>query len=496
MEEETFDPKVLRTIDVNGADVRTTGKCVIYWMENSQRAVDNLALNLAIEKANEMKLPVVVFFGLAERLPEANERSCYFMLSGLKEIAEELRRQRIKFVCRKGFPHQDIVKLASQLKAALVVVDDNHTRLGKGWRQAAGEKLAVKLLLVDGDVIVPIRLIGREEYGAHTLRPKIEKRLKEFLVPIPAVPVKMGSDRMKVEGISFHRGSLINLFKGLKIDRSVGISNYFKGGAQEAGRRLKEFIQRRLSGYSKRKNDPCLDITSHLSPYLRFGQISVHRVALEVAASSAPPGDKSSFLEELIVHRELAENFAFYDENYDSFDCAPEWARNTLKKHSYDERPVRHNRERLEQVRTGDQLWNACMKEMIITGFLPNYLRMFWAKKILEWSDTPREAFETTLYLNNKYFIDGCCPNAYANVAWAIGGKHDRPFPECPIFGKVRSMTTEATMREFDYRKYIARVANFEKARKEVPAAEKNTGGNKTRSSAKRRRQKKKLEIA
>jgi len=493
-QEEAFDPKVLRIIDVNGADVRTSGKCVIYWMENSQRAADNLALNLAIEKANEMKLPVVVFFGLAEKLPEANMRSCYFMLAGLKEVAGDLARQRIKFVCRKGFPHQEIVKLASQLKAALVVVDDNHTRLGKGWRHAAAEKLPVKLLLVDGDVVVPIRLIGREEYGEHTLKPRIEKNLKEFLVPIPAVRARAGSDRMKIEGINFQRGNLLNLLKGLKIDRSVGISNYFKGGSQEAGRRLKDFIREGLPGYSKRKNDPCLDITSHLSPYLRFGQISVHRVALEVAACSAPAADKSSFLEQLIVRRELAENFAFYDENYDSFDCAPEWARKTLKKHSYDERPLRYSREHLEQARTGDRLWNACMKEMTITGFLPNYLRMFWAKKILEWSETPQEAFETALYLNNKYFIDGCCPNAYANVAWAITGKHDRPFPERPIFGKVRNMTTEQTMRAFNYKKYIARVENSEKAGKETASAEKNAGSNKNRSSARRKRQKKRPE--
>jgi deoxyribodipyrimidine photo-lyase len=492
MNEEAYDPRTLRTIELNEADVNASGKCVIYWMEKSQRAVENLALNLAIEKANELKLPVVVFYGLTEKVPEATERSYYFMLSGLKEVAEELHRRKIKFVCRKGSPPQELLRLASQLKAALVVVDDNHLESGRAWRRAVAGKLAVKLLLVDGDVIVPIRLIGKEEYGAYTLRPKIEKRLEEFLVPIPSVRVKVPSDRMKADGVNFSRGSLINLFKNLKVDRSVPISNFYKGGLEEANRRLQAFLKGGLPGYNERKNDPSLDITSHLSPYLRFGQISVHRVALEVVGGSAAPADKSSFLEELIVRRELAENFTFYNDNYDSFDCAPEWARNTLKNHSYDERPTVYTRDQLEKAATNDELWNACMKEMIVTGFLPNYLRMLWGKKILEWSETPTEAFETALYLNNKYFLDGFTPNSYESVAWAITGRHDRPFPERLIFGKVRCMTTESTMKKFDCKKYIARVAHFEKVAEGDASAQKGGRAQKGRRPRHRRQRRRK----
>jgi len=457
-EEEVFDPNKLRVIELNDADVNSSGRCVIYWMEHSQRGVENLALNLAIEKANELELPVVVFFGLSDKFPDANERWYYFMLEGLKEVAEELRRRRIKFVMRKVSPEQGILKLAGELKPALAVVDDNHTRTGRKWRWTAAEKLPVKLLLVDGDVIVPIRLVGREEYGAYTLRPKIEKKLKEFLVRIGDLSVRVPSDRMRVKGIGVERNDFISLFKGLNINRSVGVSSFFKGGASQAKERLKQFVREGLPKYEERKNNPALDATSHLSPYLAFGQISVHSIALAVAGANASGSSKSAYLETLIVRRELSENFTFYDENYDSIDCAPEWARTTLKKHSYDARGEVYSREQLEGALTQDELWNACMREMVVTGFMPNYLRMFWAKKILQWSETPKEAFDTALYLNNKYFIDGRCPNAYANIAWAITGKHDRPFPERPIFGKVRCMTTEATMKKFDYGRYISRV--------------------------------------
>jgi len=492
-EEELFDPNTLRVMDMNRAKVNTSGKCVIYWMENSQRAQNNLALNLAIEKANELRLPVVVFFGLTEKYPEANVRSYYFMLSGLKETAEELRRRRIKFVMRKVSPNQGIVKLASELKAALVVVDDNHLRHGRKWRDAAAEKLGVKLLLVDGDVIVPIRLIGKDEYGERTLRPRIEKKLKEFLTKIPEISPGVPSDRMKVKGVSLDREDLIALFKGLKIDRSVSLSKHFKGGRQEARRRLKQFIKKGLPGYKTKRDDASLDITSHLSPYLKFGQISVHAVALEIAAAGVSGDDKSAFLETLIVRRELAENFTFYNKNYDSIKCGPQWARNTLKKHSFDQRPQVYSRGKLEAAATSDALWNACMKEMVITGYMHEYLRGYWAKKILEWSETPEDAYKTALYLNNKYFIDGRCPNAYTNIAWAITGRYDNPFPEQPIFGRVRSIAAGDAKKKFDYGKYIARINGYEKESSSGTRSGKNSRKNSGRGNARKRNNRRRI---
>jgi deoxyribodipyrimidine photo-lyase len=245
----------------------------------------------------------------------------------------------------------------------------------------------------------------------------------------------------------------------MDIDRGVpAVSPWFKGGTREAKKRLRRFLRRDLAHYDANSNQPQTDRISHLSPYLHFGQISPVYIASQVKASGQGLGiDRAAFLEQLIVRRELALNFVHYTDDYDRYTCLPQWARKTLADHARDRRPALYDRPALEAAQTHDPYWNAAMLEMKHTGFMHNYMRMYWGKKILEWTQEPEEAFNTTLALNNKYFLDGRDPNSYAGVAW-IFGLHDRPWPQRPIFGKVRYMAASGLERKCDIRAYVQKV--------------------------------------
>jgi deoxyribodipyrimidine photo-lyase len=241
------------------------------------------------------------------------------------------------------------------------------------------------------------------------------------------------------------------------LDRSVPAVSDIVGGTDEGLKRLRRFVKHQLPEYPKTRNNPELDGTSHLSPYLHFGHLGPHTVALAVKAAQAPLAAKEAFLEQLIVRRELAVNFVRFNPDYDNFECAEPWAHKTLAQHARDERKVYTERE-LEEARTHDPLWNAAQQQMVVTGWMHNYMRMYWAKKILEWSRTPAEAFRSAVYLNDKYEIDGRDPNGYAGIAWAIVGKHDRPWFEQPIFGRIRYMSLAGASKKFDTRRYIEQI--------------------------------------
>ncbi len=220
-------------------------------------------------------------------------------------------------------------------------------------------------------------------------------------------------------------------------------------------RLFRDFLRHKLDGYGKQRNKPETDHTSRLSPYLHFGHISPITVALAVENADAPKPDKEAFLNQIIIWRELAVNLVRFNPDYDNFECGEPWAHRTLGKHARDQRPVLYNEQQLENAETHDQLWNAAQMQMVNTGWMHNYLRMYWAKKILEWSRTPAEAHRIAVWLNDKYELDGRDPNGYAGIAWAIVGKFDRPWFERPIFGQIRYMSGASTGRKFDSKKYI-----------------------------------------
>jgi deoxyribodipyrimidine photo-lyase len=427
-------------------------------MQRSQRAIDNPALTAAIRIANDLGQPVLVFFCLLSRHPIANLRHYTFMLEGLEDTAHRLERMRVGFVLRMSegsSPLPVFARLCEEVRPALVVTDENPLRRSNGWRVAAADFLKVPMLSVDADVIVPSALLAKEQYAARTIRPRILTQIERFLRPVGNPAVRIGW--RAPAGFRSLTASL-RLLDEMRLDRSVGAASSFHGGSGEAMRRLRRFIRERLGAYAHTRNHPEFDGTSGLSAYLHFGHLGPHTVALAVRDADAPCAVRDAFLEQLIVRRELAINFVRFNPDYDNLEAAEPWALHTLKSHARDRRPYRYCAAQLERAETHDPLWNAAQLQMVTTGWMHGYLRMYWAKKILEWSTTPAGAHAAAVHLNDKYELDGRDPNGYAGIAWAIAGKHDRAWgPERPIYGLVRYMSSESTSRKFDSRAYIAR---------------------------------------
>ena len=448
---------------LNDGEPDPAGRCVVYWMQRAQRGVDNQALNHAIKLGNALKLPVLAVFGLTANYPEANRRHYRFLVEGLVDARHDLEARGVPLVVRLGNPNEVAAKVATEAGAAVVVGDENPVRVGQVWREALGKALKLPIRLVDADVVVPTSLFPKEEFAARTIRPKIHKVWDEYLKPIANPKARVAW----TEGQEIPKGEAIDpdgLMEKLKV-QGVGAVDGYLGGTVEAMKRLKRFVKHRLPVYARLRNEPTPYNTSELSAHLHFGQISPLTMALAVMESDAPKECVDAFLEELIVRRELSINFVARNPEYDKLSGCPAWALKTLAKHAGDRRPVLYTREQLEAGETGDPLWNAAQKEMLITGRMHNYLRMYWGKKILEWSPDPETAFDLTLEMNNKYFMCGRDPNGYTGVAWAIGGKHDRPWIERPIFGMIRFMSYESTRKKFDSKGYIDRVRRLDQER-------------------------------
>jgi deoxyribodipyrimidine photo-lyase len=429
-------------------------------MQQAQRAVENHALEYAIFRANQLKLPVVVGFGLTDTYPEANLRHYTFMLEGLLETAGTLAKRGIPLVCRRGEPPQ--VALALAREAALLVCDVGYCRHQKSWRTLVGRQAPCPVVQVESDVVVPVAAASpKAEYAARTLRPKLQRLLPDYLVPPPQLTAEHSALGLGLEGLAIDGGPAA-LLAGLNIDRGVAaVSRFFPGGTTAAKERFERFLTDRLCRYNRNSNQPQTDDVSGMSPYLHFGQVSPLYLALTLHKhAAASPPDRDAYLEELIVRRELAVNFVHHTPAYDHFACLPDWARKTLADHAADPRPHLYDQATLEAAETHDPYWNAAMQEMRCTGFMHNYMRMYWGKKVLEWSPSPAAAFETLIGLNNRYFLDGRDPNSFAGVAW-IFGLHDRAWPERAVFGKVRSMTAAGLERKCDIRAYAAKVSRL-----------------------------------
>jgi deoxyribodipyrimidine photo-lyase len=425
------------------------GAYVLYWMQASQRAEYNHALEHAIAKGNELHQPVIVFFGITDDFPEANERHYTFMLEGLRAVKQSLKKRGIRMVVLHQSPETGAVQLAKG--ASLAVVDRGYLKIQKKWRGDAATKMNCPLIQVETDVIVPVEeASSKEEYAAATIRSKIQKKLSHFLVPLKQSEPAL--DSLSLDFDSFDIEDTGKTISRLHIDRSVKNVKSFQGGTKEARNRLEEFLEGKLDQFPELRNDPTFDYLSHMSPYLHFGQISPLFIALKALETKS--SGTEAFLEELVVRRELSMNFVFYNKKYDSYEAIPEWAKKTLRTHKKDKRQYAYTLEELESAKTHDPYWNAAQKEMVIKGKMHGYMRMYWGKKIIEWSKTPEEAFRRALYLNNKYELDGRDPNGFTGVAWCFG-KHDRPWGERPIFGNVRYMNDKGLRRKFDADGYV-----------------------------------------
>lgn len=450
-----IEPERVRRL--NDAPV-AKGKYVLYWMQASQRARCNPAMEYAIERANALGVPLVVLFGVTDNYPEANERHYAFMLEGLAGTARELKQRGIQLVVKHASPERACVDLACE--ASLLVTDRGYLRLQRAWREQVAERVACEAMQVEGDVVVPVDVVSRkEEYAARTIRPRIHQHLERFLVPLKQVPLNHDSLALRFDAadtlnITDVDGSLARL----KIDRSVGRVRDYTGGSDAAEKLFTAFLNRKLADYAQLRNEPSKDYVSHMSPYLHFGQVSPLELALRARdATTAPRESRDAFLEELIIRRELSMNFVLHNPHYDTYDCVPGWARATLRDHEKDRRRHVYSDEEFEQAKTHDPYWNAAQTEMVRTGKMHNYMRMYWGKKIIEWSASPEEAFRVALWLNNKYELDGRDANSFAGVAWCFG-RHDRPWTRRDIFGTVRYMNDKGLERKCDIRAYVNKV--------------------------------------
>ncbi|HEX4945726.1 MAG TPA: deoxyribodipyrimidine photo-lyase [Blastocatellia bacterium] len=433
------------------------GRCVVYWMQRAQRGIDNPALDVAIQVANELQKPLAVFFGLHPKYPNANWRHYAFLVDGLAETAERIEQRGAAFVYRP-YPQHNLLQFCAEVQPCLVIGDENPLRAAEHWRQRAAAQLRVPFYTVDADVIVPTKYFPREEYSARTMRPKMRALLSRFLIPDENPQAQFQWDAKSKPKSTQHPAD--SVLEALPLDRGTSPVLACKGGTAAGLHQLQTFVRDRLARYDTDRNQPHLDGTSRLSAYLHFGHLSPLTIALAVEESTAPTTAKAAFLEELIVRRELAVNFVARNAAYDHLDGCPEWARKTLAKSASDPRDVLYTEAQLENAATHDGLWNAAQMEMVKSGRMHGYLRMYWAKKILEWTPTPAEAFAIAVRLNDRYFLDGRDPNGYTGVAWAIGGKHDRPWgPRRPIFGTVRYMSYEGCKRKFDVAAYIQKVS-------------------------------------
>jgi deoxyribodipyrimidine photo-lyase len=423
-------------------------------MQSSLRVSGNPALELAVREANTRHLPLLVLFTVDPSIPMANERNFTFILESLADLARDLAGLGASMCLRAGSAIEHAIGVCREADASLLVTDESHLREGARRRAAVAGMVKIPMLQVDANVVVPVRQIPGEQYAAYTIRPKLMKLLDKYLQPPTHLEVK---DTRSL-GVSSDWDAIDSrkMLRVLKLT-PVEPSSLFYGGEDRARLTLQAFVGRRLDGYAENRNRPDVDGTSGLSPYLRFGYVSPSEVLREVFDSEGRTDDIAAFVDEAFVRRELAENFTFYDRSYRSLDSLPGWARQTLDDHRDDRRPQLFSLIELEEARTGDELWDAAQHEMLQTGKMSGYLRMYWGKSVISWTHTPDEALRALLYLNDKYEIDGRSPNGYAGVLWCFG-KHDRAFAERPVYGKIRYMSPEAIKKKFDWRAYIKKV--------------------------------------
>lgn len=444
-----------RIRNLNNQDINENGDYVLYWMQASQRTSYNHALAYAMDEARRLDLPLVVYFGLTDSFPEAYLRHYYFMLEGLLEVKKELKDMGIQFIVLKNTPWEGAVKLSR--KAALLVTDRGYLRVERAWRKDAAEAVSCQMIQVESNVLVPADETSmKEEYSAATIRRKIERLIPEYCLPLEKREVKLSSLSLSLDLVSIPFENIEDIISDLNVNAEVPqVSSLYKGGYSEAKSRLEDFLENKLTFYAEKRNEPSLDLGSNLSPYLHFGQISPLEIYLSLMELHSE--NKRVFLDELIIRRELAVNFVLHNLHYDSFSSITSFARDTLLEHKEDERPYLYTLEELENGKTHDPYWNAAQLEMVHLGKMQGYMRMYWGKKIIEWTKGPEEAYEIALYLNNKYNLDGRDPNGFAGVAWCFG-KHDRGWKEREIFGKVRYMNAKGLERKFDIELYAENV--------------------------------------
>lgn len=428
-----------------------SGEYLIYWMQASVRVEYNLALNYSIDLSNQKNVPLIVVFILDEKYPKANFRHFKFLIEGLLEVEKKLKDMNISFYILNGF--DDFIAISN--RALGVITDRGYLRIQREWRSFLSERINIPLVQVEDNVLIPIETVSnKEEYSAATLRRKYLKLRNDYIRDHKISIYRGSSFDIDVKKKHFDDfNSIEDILNSLSLDLSVK-GSFFEGGYEKAKVFLIEFLNNKILKYDEKRNDPVFDYQSNLSPYLHFGNIS----PIEIAFEAFKLGDICEpFLEELLVRRELSINYIFYNPFYDSVKGINDWAIKTLREHESDIREYVYSLEEFEKAETHDVYWNSAQNEMKITGKMHGYMRMYWGKKILEWTSNVEDAFNIAVYLNDKYQIDGRDPNSYTGIAWCFG-KHDRAWKERNVFGKIRYMNDNGLKRKFDIDSYVEKI--------------------------------------
>ncbi len=409
---------------------------VVYVMSREVRVHDNWGLLFAQRKANELNTSLYVVFEVLKSYQGKVDRNFSHLLSGLRFVAKELHKHNIHFNLLRQGSSNDLVSFLENKAPSYIFVDFSPLR-GHRARLSKIKKLHTNLHEIDSHNIVPCRHVSsKQEYSAHTFRLKYSNVVDDFITPFP-----------KIQHHEFNKN--VTHFTDFPSTERITANELT---AKEA---LTMFLSSGLNFYAKDRNDPTKNITSKLSLYLHYGMISSQYILLKVQEADSPKDSKDAFIEQLTIRKELSDNYCLHNPNYDNYKGIPEWGIKTLTKHLHDERAFTYSQDEFEQGKTHDTLWNACQQELVLTGRLHGYLRMYWAKKILEWTREYKEAHSIAVYLNDKYELDGRDPNGYVGISWSIGGLHDRPWFEKPIFGLVRTMTRSGAEKKFDVDVYI-----------------------------------------
>lgn len=450
-------------------DASFSGESVVYIMSRDQRTIDNHALLYAQKLAEEHQVPLYVLFMLT-KMPGRSREHHRFMIDGLVDVASSLHDHDIQYVMRSGNWLAEVGSFLDEVSAGALIFDFSPLQKPREYIKSITKKYSGPITIVDTHNIIPVWVTSdKQEYAAHTIRRKIHKNLASYMVE-PDTLTKHPYKPRLVPSLSFADAN-----KFIQNIPAANISHNFAPGERAASKHLNSFIETDLAGYARARNDFSDDRQSGLSPYLHFGQISTLRVALNVTNKvDAPPllllqakmaqasvdgpsleDGMNALFEEMIVRKELSDNFCYYNSHYLSLDGAPTWAIETLNKHRDDNREFIYTQDDWEQAQTHDEAWNAAQHQLTRSGKMHGYLRMYWAKKLLEWSVSPSDAIDTAIYLNDKYSLDGGDPNGYVGILWSVAGLHDRPWFERSVYGKIRYMNAAGLRRKYDIDSYI-----------------------------------------
>ena len=453
------------------------GSCVLYVMSRDQRVDDNHALLAAQKHALAKGLPLAVLFCLLENSGYRAREHYTFMLEGLKQVESELKKRNIPFMMLLGDPLERISAVCYHTKPDAVYFDFSPLRGPRKLQDALASAVDCHVFVVDTHNVVPIWVTSEKyEVGAYTIRPKIHKKISAYLVEperIIAHPYAWPGPVIEMNKLKDKIDEVVEKLK------SNGTKVLFKNGSTYALERLESFVTNSLERYALDRNNPTLDGQSGFSPYLHFGQISSLRIALRLQEESLRGGEDlhiisspklpklegaettkqdgiDSLIEEMIVRKELADNYCYYQPNYDSIEAAPKWARDSLDAHRDDPREYVYTYEQLRDAQTHDEAWNAAQRQLTCSGKMHGYMRMYWAKKVLEWTKSPEQAIQCLIRLNDLYSIDGGDPNGYAGILWSVAGVHDRPWFERSIFGVIRYMNYAGLKKKFNLDLYLS----------------------------------------